>query len=197
MHGLRLWRFPARQPVLWRGSSLQDLRRFPPAARPEAARQLNVIQHGGEPSDWKPVMRVAAYRARWTMSKSKRVERTKRPTTRRTAGPSARPRVVRERASEGTTHATPADGNVFADLGFPPAEAANLLLRSELMTGVMTVIERRSLTQAQAAKLFGVTQPRISDLARGKIDRFTVDALVNMLAHAGVKVRLVIGRSAA
>jgi predicted XRE-type DNA-binding protein len=65
------------------------------------------------------------------------------------------------------------------------------------MSAVMRIIERRRLTQTQAAKLFGVTQPRISDLKRGKIDRFTVDALVNMLAHAGVKVRLLIGRSAA
>ena len=131
------------------------------------------------------------------MSTSKRVGRTKRPATRRSAGSNARPRVVRERVYEGTTHVTPADGNVFADLGFPPAEAENLLLRSQLMSAVMDVIARRRLTQTRAAKLFGVTQPRISDLNRGKIDRFTLDALVNMLAHAGVKVRLVIGRSAA
>jgi predicted XRE-type DNA-binding protein len=109
----------------------------------------------------------------------------------------ARPRVVRERRYDGTTHVTPSDGNVFSDLGFPAAEAENLLLRSQLMTALMRIIERRRLTQARAAKLFGVSQPRISDLNRGKIDHFTVDALVNMLAHAGVKVRLVIGRSAA
>jgi len=131
------------------------------------------------------------------MSSSKRVGRTKGLATRRKAGSTARPRVVRERVYEGTTHVTPADGNVFADLGFPPAEAENLLLRSELMTALMGIIERRRLTQTQAAKLFAVTQPRISDLNRDKIDRFTLDALVNMLAHAGVKVRLVIGRSAA
>jgi len=131
------------------------------------------------------------------MSTSKRVGRTKRPATRRSAGSTARPRAVRERVYEGTTHVTPADGNVFADLGFPPAEAENLLLRSELMTALMRIIARRRLTQTQAAKLFAVTQPRISDLNRDKIDRFTLDALVNMLAHAGVKVRLVIGRSAA
>ena len=106
--------------------------------------------------------------------------------------------AVGDRAgTEGTTHVTPADGNVLAHLGFARAEAENLLLRSELMTALMRIIERRRLTQTQAAKLFAVTQPRISDLNRGKIDRFTLDALVNMLAHAGVKVRLVIGRSAA
>lgn len=86
---------------------------------------------------------------------------------------------------------------MFADLGFPPAEAENLLLRSKLMTAVMRIIEARSLTQTKAAQLFGVTQPRISDLNRGKTERFTLDALVNMLAHAGVRVRLIVGRSAA
>ena len=131
------------------------------------------------------------------MSTSKRVGRTRKSATRPRAGSHPKPRVVREHGYEGTTHVTPADGNVFADIGFPPAQAENLLLRSQLMTAVIEIIERRRLTQARAAKLFGVSQPRISDLNRGKIDRFTVDALVNMLACAGVKVRLVIGRSAA
>ena len=131
------------------------------------------------------------------MTASKRNRRPKRPATHEGARSSAKPRAVRERVHDGTTHITPADGNVFADLGFPPAEAENLLLRSHLMTAVMRIIERRGLTQTQAATVFGVTQPRISDLNRGKIDRFTLDALVNMLAHAGVKVRLIIGRTAA
>jgi predicted XRE-type DNA-binding protein len=52
----------------------------------------------------------------------------------------------------------------------------------------------RRLTQAQAATLFGVTQPRISDLFRGKIDRFSIDALVAMLGHAGVRSQIVVGR---
>jgi predicted XRE-type DNA-binding protein len=51
------------------------------------------------------------------------------------------------------THVTPAGGNVFEDLGFPPAEARNLLMRSQLMTAVMDVIERRRLTQTEAAKV--------------------------------------------
>jgi predicted XRE-type DNA-binding protein len=112
-------------------------------------------------------------------------------------GPKRRSAIVREREFEGTTHVTPGDGNVFEDLGFPPAEAQNLLMRSQLMTAVMDVIERRRLTQIQAAKLFGVSQPRISDLKRDKIDRFTIDALINMLASAGVKVTLLVGRIAA
>jgi predicted XRE-type DNA-binding protein len=56
------------------------------------------------------------------------------------------------------------------------------------------LIEARKLTQAQAATLFGVTQPRVSDLVRGKIDRFSIDTLVGMLGHAGVRVQIVVGR---
>jgi len=82
-------------------------------------------------------------------------------------------------------------GNVFRDLGFEAKETENLRLRSELMVRIRRLIERRELTQAAAARLFGVTQPRVSDLVRGRIDLFSIDALVNMLAKAGVRVRLV------
>ena len=63
------------------------------------------------------------------------------------------------------------------------------------MIRLSKVIEARGLTQAQAAELFGVTQPRISDLVRGKIDRFSIDTLIAMLGHAGVRVQIVLGRS--
>lgn len=86
-------------------------------------------------------------------------------------------------------------GNVFRDLGFDARESENLRLRSELMIHIRKVIERRELTQAAAAQLFGVTQPRISDLVRGRIDLFSLDTLVNMLAAAGVQVKLVVKRS--
>jgi len=83
---------------------------------------------------------------------------------------------------------TPADGNVFADIGFPPEEAENLLIRCDLMLDIEQIIEERGLKQKAAAKLFGVSQPRISELKRGKMDAFTIDALVNMLATAGFRV---------
>jgi predicted XRE-type DNA-binding protein len=54
------------------------------------------------------------------------------------------------------------------------------------------LIEERGLTQAQAAQLFGVSQPRVSDLVRGKIDRFSVDSLIAMLGAAGVKIRIAV-----
>ena len=85
-----------------------------------------------------------------------------------------------------------AGGNVFADLGYPPPLAENLKMRSNLMSEALRLIE--GMTQVQAAALLGVSQPRISELKRGHIDRFTVDALVNMLGEAGVRVRISLSR---
>lgn len=94
-----------------------------------------------------------------------------------------------------TTKVRRSSGNVFRDLGFSPEEAAHLKIRTDLMIRLSKLIEARGLTQAQAADLFGVTQPRVSDLVRGKIDRFSIDTLIAMLGHAGVTVQIVVGRS--
>ena len=85
-------------------------------------------------------------------------------------------------------------GNVFKDLGFDSDEAQNLKVRSDLMIELSRFIDSRGLTQAAAAELFGVSQPRVSDLKRGKIDRFSIDSLVEMLGHAGVQVSFAISR---
>ena len=79
-------------------------------------------------------------------------------------------------------------GNVFTDLGFDPEEALNLKVRSDLMIELSKLIEERELTQMDAAELLKVTQPRVSDLVRGKIDRFSVDSLIEMLGRAGANV---------
>lgn len=89
---------------------------------------------------------------------------------------------------------TRGSGNVFSDIGFPSEEAQNLLLRSQLMSEIRAVA--RGVTQGDAAKLFGVTQPRINDLLRGKIDKFSLDALVNMLAKAGMRVEMRVRKAA-
>lgn len=85
---------------------------------------------------------------------------------------------------------TPPGGNVFEDLGFEPREAENLKIRSALMIEIHRIVEEGGLRQTDAAELFGTTQPRVSDVMRGKIDEFTIDSLVNMLSHAGVHVEL-------
>jgi predicted XRE-type DNA-binding protein len=89
---------------------------------------------------------------------------------------------------------TPSSGNVFLDLGFPPGEAERLSVRSELMIAIGQLIKERGLTQAQAARLFGVTQPRVSDLVRGRIELFSTDGLVEMLGRAGVGVSVRVER---
>jgi predicted XRE-type DNA-binding protein len=83
-------------------------------------------------------------------------------------------------------------GNVFRDLGFAPEEAANLQARSTLMIQLRKRLEALGVTQVQAARLLGVSQPRVSDLMRGKIDRFTVDTLIALLGRAGAEVRVTV-----
>lgn len=82
--------------------------------------------------------------------------------------------------------------NVFRDLGFSEDEAENLKIRADLMIELTKLIKAQELTQAAAAKLFGVTQPRVSDLMRGKIDRFSVDSLIEMLGHGGAQVSVIV-----
>ena len=77
-----------------------------------------------------------------------------------------------------------------------PAAAENLKLRSALMIALKEQIERRHWTQAEAARRFGVTQPRVSDLMRGRIDLFGLDTLVNMAAAAGLHVEMRIAEAA-
>ena len=87
---------------------------------------------------------------------------------------------------------TRSSGNVFRDLGFPPGEAEHMLVRSDLMIRVQKLIASRGLKQAEVAKILSVTQPRVSDLLRGRIDLFSTDTLIDMLARLGVRVRLVL-----
>ena len=90
---------------------------------------------------------------------------------------------------------TRSSGNVFKDLGFSTSEAAHLRVRADLMIQLHRVIHDRGLKQAEAARLFRVSQPRVSDLMKGKIDLFSVDTLIDMLAQAGFKVKLAFTKS--
>lgn len=81
-------------------------------------------------------------------------------------------------------------GNVFVDLGFPPEEATVLAMRADLMATLRLYIEEQALTQAEAAKQLGVAQSRISDLVRGKWDKFSLDMLMMLAAKAGLHPRI-------
>ena len=94
-------------------------------------------------------------------------------------------------AGRKTTKVARSQGNVFRDLGFRVEEAEHLLVRSDLLIQVQKRIAARRLTQANVARLLGVSQPRVSDLLRGRIDLFSSDTLIDMLARLDVQVRFV------
>jgi predicted XRE-type DNA-binding protein len=137
------------------------------------------VQQGKDPSDWKPMPSVGA-----GVNEIRVHSQVPRP----------RRRTQERKAMSGRLKIERSSGNVFADLGFPEPEAANLLLRSKLMSEIREVA--RGMTQSQAARRLGVSQPRINDLLRGKIDKFSLDALVNMLAAAGLRVEFRVRRAA-
>ena len=101
-------------------------------------------------------------------------------------------------------HRTRVGGNVFLDLGFPPREAKRLLahadaqvdesirLKQQLMDEIAEWMKEASVTQAVAAEVLHVTRPRVSDVVNHKVENFTIDALVSMLARIGKQVQLAV-----
>jgi len=85
---------------------------------------------------------------------------------------------------------THGSGNVFIDLGFEPHQAAVMLLRCELAEALRKWIDRDGLTQAEAARVLGVAQPRVSEITRNKVDKLSLDYLVGLCAKAGVVVKV-------
>ena len=83
---------------------------------------------------------------------------------------------------------TNSTGNIFRDLGFPPHEAEVMLLRAKLAEALRAWIEREKLTQARAAKRLGITQPRMSEITRGKVELLSLDYLVVLCSKAGIAV---------
>lgn len=106
--------------------------------------------------------------------------------------------------SVASSHITPADGNVFADLGFAPTEAEQLLaaanariaklekLKKQAATALAYWVLKNGMTQLQAAQVLGVSRPRVSDLMNMKLTKFSLDMLVGMLFTAGLEVELVV-----
>ena len=87
--------------------------------------------------------------------------------------------------------------NVWDAIEASPADAAAMKVRADLMIAIREVIDGWKMTQSDSAKKLGLTQPRLSDLLRGKIDKFSLDALVNLAERAGLAVRVEVVRKAA
>ena len=90
------------------------------------------------------------------------------------------------------TNIVKGSSNIFEDLGFEKDEAANLKIRADLMLDLQKFIQSKNWTQAEAAIFFGETQPRISNLMNGDIERFAIDKLVQMLSQAGMDIRVLV-----
>jgi predicted XRE-type DNA-binding protein len=88
-------------------------------------------------------------------------------------------------SEHGPRHVTPAGRDLS-----PPEKAAEMEMRAQLLIGLEQWLEKSRMTQAEAAKVLGLTQARVSDLKRGKIDRFSMDLLVRLAARAGLKPKL-------
>ena len=95
--------------------------------------------------------------------------------------------MKQEIKAEGITEGS---GNIFLDLGFPPHEAAVMLMRCQLAETLRNWMEREKMTQSRAAEFLGVAQPRISEIVCNKVDKFSLDYLVGLCAKAGVPVEL-------
>ncbi len=87
-------------------------------------------------------------------------------------------------------HVVRSSGNVFTDLGYSPDEAAVLQMRADLMAELRNWIKAKGLTQARAAEILGVSQSRVSDLIRGKWERFSLEMLITLSTRAGMRLRL-------
>jgi predicted XRE-type DNA-binding protein len=87
---------------------------------------------------------------------------------------------------------TRSSGNVFRDLGFPREEAEHLIIRADLLLQLQKTIAGRGLKQSDIAKILRVSQPRISDLLRGRLHLFSTDTVIEMLIRLGVRVRFVV-----
>ncbi len=87
---------------------------------------------------------------------------------------------------------TPSSGNVFSDLGFDDAESQVLALRADLMAQLDKQIKARKMTQVAASRLLGVSQSRVSDLTRGKVEKFSLDTLVEFAARLGKPAKIML-----
>ena len=197
------------KPLRFIGSSLDDLKDFPSEARREAGFELHAVQAGLMPSDFKPMLDVGpgAYEIRvrvmgeWRVSMSpgsmmpcmscmpsrRRHRKHARKTSNWRPGATGRSEVDMAQKNERVSESS---GNVFTDLGFENEEAVLLKLRADLMAGLRVTIAERGWTQQQAADHLHIGQSRVSDLVRGKWQKFSLDMLVTLATRAGRRVDL-------
>jgi predicted XRE-type DNA-binding protein len=177
---------------------------MPADVRHEAGYQLSKIQSGQQPDDFKPMPAVEpgfstklAPIASSTLLAAGGCFRIARVSEEDPGDAASRHRIG-EGAISGTDEGsemneTQTFASVWDAVADTPAEAANLRARAELMQEIANIVKESGWTQAEAAAKCGVTQPRINDLLRGRVSRFSLDALVNVATALGRRVRVEIG----
>jgi phage-related protein/predicted XRE-type DNA-binding protein len=201
------------KPLIWLASSRRDIRAFPALVRRLAGFQLRRVQQGLEPDDWKSMQTIGpgvreirvhiarAHRVFYLATRGDAIyvlhafeKKTQKTSANdlRTGRERFRAMAKLSMAKRNAVKVTPSTGNVFRDLGFSNEESEHLLVRADLLIQLQKAIASKGLKQAEAARVLRVTQPRVSDLLRGRIDLFSTDALIDMLARLGVGVRLVV-----
>jgi predicted XRE-type DNA-binding protein len=194
------------KPIAFLGGSLDDRRGFPADARRQAGYQLDRVQRGLDPDDWRADAvnrrRVREIRVRERAGAFRVIY----VALARGCGLRAS-RVPEEDAAIGETGCgfggvsvagtdgenemtTPVFESVWDALEDTPTEAENMKLRSSLMIAITEAASAWGLTQTDAARRLGVTQPRLNDLLRGRVGKFSLDALVALAARAGLAVHM-------
>jgi predicted XRE-type DNA-binding protein len=187
------------KPIRFLGTARDDLAGFPELARRQAGYELFMVQVGREPADFKPLLTVGsgAYEIRirdgqvrgdgLCLARFSEEDPKDLPVGHQVGSAALqvnRRAVMKKKQARQAKRAN----NVFLDLGFPPHEAAVMLLRCELAEALRKWMDREAISQVEAAKRLGVVQPRISEIARNKVDKLSLDYLVGLCAKAGVSV---------
>jgi len=172
----------APKPVRWVGTSKQDLSAFPEDVKRRVGRALWDAQIGLKAPFAKPLKEVEARDL--DAQVGAQLDR---------AADIEGERGLRIMAKHSRITATPGSGNVFADLGF--AEPEEELAKAQLATLIGQVIKRRRLTQAAAAALMGVDQPKVSALLNGRVANFSSERLMRLLTALGRDIDIIVRRS--
>jgi len=189
------------------GSSLDDLRDFPDEARRAAGFELRALQNWLEPRDWKPIVSVGPgvkeirihvlgeWRVMYVANIRDAIyvlhafqKKTQKTGLRDIELARKRYKQIGEWFMKKSI-VTSSD-NVFIDLGYSKDEAAIMQMRADLMADLRRFIKNKKLTQTEAAKIFGVSQSRVSDLITGKWEKFSLEMLIILVTKAGMNVKL-------
>jgi len=195
------------RPVRFLGDSLECLRDFPEDARHEPGYQLDTLRRGAQPNDFKPLAVVGkgveeiritddsgAYRFIYVARREEAVyvlhaiQKKSQATSKK--GYRHVEKTICTTAKRWEMRKPENYASVWDAIADTPGQAANLRARAELMQQIAAFVERKEWTQVEAASHCAVTQPRMNDLLRGRVSRFSLDALVNIATALGWRVRV-------